>query len=256
MVLAVTALAVLAVEIAAFVASRVTGRNDVADVAWGLGFLAAALASLAAAGIYSPRALLVTAMVALWGIRLALHIRARNRGRGEDPRYHAWREQWGRWFTLRSFLQVFLLQGVLLLVVAAPVVAVNLAPASPWGWLDAAGTAVWLTGFLLEATADRQLCLFLKDPSNRGKLLTSGLWRYSRHPNYFGEVLLWWGLWIVALSVPGGWWTVAGPLTITFLILKVSGVPMLEKLLEGRPDFEAYRRRTSAFVPLPPRKEP
>ncbi len=236
-----------------FIVSQVRGRNDIADVAWGLGFILAALVSLVAAGEYSARGLLVTVLVIFWGMRLALHIHLRNRGKGEDPRYRKWREEWGRWFVLRSFLQVFMLQGVLLVLVAAPVVFVNASPAAPFIALDALGALVWLVGFVFEAAGDLQLARFLRDPANRGKLMTGGLWRYSRHPNYFGEVTLWWGIWLIAAAVPRGWMTVIGPLAITFLILKVSGVPMLEERYEGRADFQEYKRCTSAFFPLPPR---
>ena len=236
-----------------FIASRVRGRNDIADVAWGLGFILAALVSLVAAGEYSARGLLVTGLVIIWGIRLALHIHIRNRGKGEDPRYRKWREEWGRWFALRSFLQVFMLQGVLLVLVAAPVIFVTAAPAAPFTWIDGLGLLVWLAGFVFEAGGDLQLSRFLRDPANRGKLMTGGLWRYSRHPNYFGEVTLWWGIWLIAAAVPRGWTTVIGPLAITFLILKVSGIPMLEERYEGRADFQEYKSRTSAFFPLPPR---
>ncbi|MBE0603036.1 MAG: DUF1295 domain-containing protein [Deltaproteobacteria bacterium] len=236
-----------------FVAALLRKRNDVADIAWGPGFFLAGLVSLFAAGEYAPRGLLVTGLVAIWAVRLALHIFLRNLGKGEDPRYRKWREEWGRWFLLRSFLQVFLLQGALLLLVATPLIFVNASPASPLSWIDALGALVWLAGFLFEAVGDLELSRFLADPANRGKLMTGGLWRYTRHPNYFGEVTLWWGIWLIAAAVPGGWATVIGPLTITFLILKVSGIPMLEERYEGRADFQEYKRRTSAFFPLPPR---
>lgn len=255
MTIIVSAIAVLTYMVGWFIASLFLGRNDIADVAWGPGFIVAAAASLAAGGVYSPRALLLCCLVVIWGARLALHIHVRDRGRGEDPRYRTWREQWGRWFLPRSFLQVFMLQGAFLALVAAPVIFVNASPASPLGALDALGTLVWLVGFIFEAAGDLQLLRFRRDPANRGRLMTEGLWRYTRHPNYFGEVTLWWGVWLVALSVPGGWATVIGPLTITGLILKVSGIPLLERRYDGRPDFEAYRRRTSAFFPLPPREE-
>lgn len=236
-----------------FIAAQVRGRNDIADVAWGLGFILAAAVSLLAGGSYPLRGLLVSGLVLLWGIRLALHIHSRNRGRGEDSRYRKWREEWGRWFVLRSFLQVFMLQGVLMLLVAVPVVFVNQAPPAPLGWLDLLGLAIWLIGFCFEAVGDWQLRTFIRNPANKGKLMTSGLWRYTRHPNYFGEVTLWWGIWLMVLTLPGSWLTVIGPLTITFLILKVSGIPMLEKPYEDRTDFQEYQRHTSAFFPLPPR---
>jgi len=249
----ITAASILVYMTGWFIAARISGRNDIADVAWGLGFILAAAVSLLAGGIYPLRGLLVSGLVLVWGVRLALHIHNRNRGRGEDPRYRKWREEWGKWFVLRSFLQVFMLQGMLLLMVAIPVIFVNQAPAAPLGWLDLLGLAIWLYGFGFEAIGDWQLLQFIRNPANKGKLMTTGLWRYTRHPNYFGEVTLWWGIWLLTLALPGGMLTVIGPLTITFLILKVSGIPMLEKPYEDRADFQEYKRRTSAFFPLPPR---
>jgi steroid 5-alpha reductase family enzyme len=238
-----------------FIAARIRGRNDIADVAWGLGFILVAIISLVSSGAFSARGLLVSWLVLIWGVRLALHIHSRNRGRGEDPRYRKWREEWGTWFVLRSFLQVFMLQGVLLLLVAVPIVFVNTAASKPLGWLDLLGLAIWLYGFCFEAVGDWQLLKFIRDPGNKGRLMTSGLWRYTRHPNYFGEVTLWWGIWLMTLALPGSWLTIIGPLTITFLILKISGIPMLEKPYEDRADFQEYKHRTSPFFPLPPKGE-
>jgi len=238
-----------------FLLAQLKGRNDIADIAWGLGFIVAAGVSLLVAGLYTPRGMLISALVLVWGVRLAVHIHARNRGRGEDRRYRQWREEWGRWFVVRSFFQVFMLQGLLLVMVAVPVIYANGSASVPFGLLDLAGMLVWLTGFGFEAIGDWQLLRFLRDPAQKGQLMTTGLWRYTRHPNYFGEVTLWWGVWLIVLSVPGGWLTVIGPLTITLLILKVSGIPMLEKGYEGRADFADYKRRTSAFFPLPPRRQ-
>jgi len=249
----ITAASILVYMTAWFIAAQIRGRNDIADVAWGLGFVLAAAVSLIAGGVYSTRGLLVSGLVLIWGIRLALHIHTRNRGKGEDPRYRKWREEWGKWFVLRSFLQVFMLQGILLLLVAIPIVFANTSPAAPLGWFDFLGIAIWLYGFCFEAVGDWQLLKFIHDPDNKGKLMTGGLWRYTRHPNYFGEVTLWWGTWLMTLALPGGGLTVIGPLTITFLILKVSGIPLLEKPYEERADFQEYKRRTSAFFPLPPK---
>jgi steroid 5-alpha reductase family enzyme len=249
----ITAASILVYMTGWFIAAQVRGRNDIADVAWGLGFIVAAAVSLLAGGIYPLRGLLVSWLVLVWGVRLAMHIHNRNRDKGEDPRYRKWREEWGKWFVLRSFLQVFMLQGILLLMVAIPVIFVNQAPAAPLGWLDLLGLAIWLYGFGFEAIGDWQLLQFIRNPANKGKLMTSGLWRYTRHPNYFGEVTLWWGIWLMTLALPGGLLTIIGPLTITILILKVSGIPMLEKPYEDRADFQEYKRSTSAFFPLPPR---
>ena len=227
-------------------------RNDVADVAWGIGFILVATTGLILHES-SVRSILATLLVAAWGIRLALHIHFRNRGKPEDFRYRQWREEWGKNFVIRTYLQVFVLQGVLLLLVATPVVYVNSAANPPLSYTDVLGALVWGAGFFFEAVGDYQLARFMGDRSNQGRIMTSGLWRYTRHPNYFGEVALWWGIFLIALSVPGGWRTVIGPVTISFLILKVSGIPMLEAKYRGHPQYEEYQRRTSSFFPLPPR---
>jgi steroid 5-alpha reductase family enzyme len=230
-------------------------RNDLADIAWGGGFIVAALTALLLQTGLTPRAKLVVLLVILWGLRLAVHIGLRNLGKGEDERYRKWREEWGRHWLLRSYLQVFLLQGFLLYLISLPVIWTILVKPSPWTGLDAIGLAVWIVGFFFEALGDFQLARFKKDPNNRGKIIQQGLWRYSRHPNYFGEVTLWWGIYLLALSTPGGWMTIIGPLTITFLILKVSGIPLLEKKYVNNAAFQEYARRTSAFFPIPPRKD-
>ena len=229
-------------------------RNDVADVAWGIGFVILALAAQFSAASISIRGIIVLALVAIWGARLSLHIGLRNRGKAEDPRYRKWREEWGRHATLRAYFQIFLLQGLLMVVILIPVTHVLAQGSSDLTWLDAVGLAVWLVGFVFEVIGDFQLDQFKKDPGNRGPIITSGLWKYTRHPNYFGEVTLWWGVWLIACSTSGGWKTVFGPATITALILFVSGIPLLEKKYQGNIQFEQYKRRTSAFFPLPPKR--
>lgn len=236
-----------------FVVALLRRRNDLADVAWGLGFAVLAWAGVLGQPRAAPRMLLLAALTTIWGVRLAAHIWSRHRVSAEDPRYRRWREEWGRWWAVRSYLQVFLLQGVFMLLVSAPLLVTAAAPPSALGALDVAGSAVWAFGLAFEAVADAQLAAFKRDPASRGKVMQSGLWRYSRHPNYFGEVVLWWGVGIVALGVPSGWLGLIGPTTITFLLLKVSGVPMLERRREGGEAYEAYKRRTSVFLPLPPR---
>jgi steroid 5-alpha reductase family enzyme len=199
--------------------------------------------------------LLVTALVVAWGARLALHILARNRKRGEDPRYAAWRAAWGRSFVWRSYLQIFLLQGFFLLVIASPVILVNVDRNYPYTerfWL--AGLLVWILGFLFEAVGDAQLARFRRDPANKGHIMDRGLWKYTRHPNYFGESMMWFGIWLIALEAPYGWTTVVSPVLITFLLVKVSGIPLLEKRYAGNAAFQAYARRTSAFIPWFPKK--
>ena len=233
-----------------FLVSLVRKRNDVADVAWGLGFVLMAWVSFVLSGFLGFRGLLVIILVSIWGLRLAWHIYGRNKGKTEDYRYLAWRKEWGKLFYLRSYLQVYLLQGFLLFLVVLPVLIINKDSQTSLGRLDFIGVAVWLFGFYFEAVGDAQLARFIKNPANKGKLMQSGLWAYTRHPNYFGEVTQWWGIWLLALSVSNGWLTIIGPLTITFLILKVSGIPMLEKKMAENPEFADYKRRVSVFFPL------
>lgn len=226
--------------------------NSVADVAWGPGFILAAWSTLFLDGSFSGRQLVTGALVSVWGLRLAFRIYLRNRGRGEDERYRKWREEWGRSFIIRSYLQVFLLQGAILLLNSAPVLFINSSRAEGLGLLDLAGVLVWVLGFSFESVADWQLDRFIRNPENRGKIMDRGLWRYSRHPNYFGEVTMWWGIYLIALSVPWGWASIIGPLTISYIILFVSGVPMTERFMENNPAFADYKRRTSAFFPWLP----
>jgi len=237
-----------------FLISLFKRRNDVADVAWGLGFVLLAWTSFFLCGGSGTRGVLVGVLVSVWGLRLAWHIHARNRGKAEDHRYMAWRRQWGRWFYARSYAQVYLLQGALLFLISLPVLIINRSGGGPFRFLNGIGVLVWLFGFLFESVGDAELARFVKDPLNRGKILQSGLWQYTRHPNYFGEVTQWWGIWLVALGVPGGWVGIVGPLTITILILKVSGIPILERKMAENPDFAEYKRRTSVFLPWFPNR--
>lgn len=234
-----------------FVVSLIKQRNDVADIAWGLGFIMLSWTSFYMSG-YSFKSVLVNMLVTIWGSRLAWHIYARNKNKPEDSRYLEWRNTW-KYFYLRSFFQIFVLQGVVLFLISTPVLFINYAVSKSFGFFDILGLLIWMIGFYFESTADKQLKEFISNPLNKGKLMDRGLWQYTRHPNYFGEVTQWWGIFVIALSVNGSFFTIVGPLTITILILFVSGVPMLEKKYAGRPDFEEYKKRTSVFIPLPPR---
>jgi steroid 5-alpha reductase family enzyme len=229
-------------------------KNDVADVGWGIGFIAVAVFTLISSGRINIASSITTILIVIWGSRLALHIYRRNKGKQEDFRYRQWREEWGRWFVVRSYLQVFLLQGFLMLLISLPVILVNSMYIQRVPALVIIGALVWLFGFIFESIGDKQLSRFIANPSNKGVLMTTGLWSYTRHPNYFGEVTQWWGIFLIACAGLYGWITIIGPLTITFLILKVSGVPLLERSLEKNPAFAEYKRRTSKFIPLPPRR--
>jgi steroid 5-alpha reductase family enzyme len=229
--------------------------NSIADVAWGPGFILVTFSTLILCGSFSLRQLVPCGLVLIWGLRLSIRIYRRNRGKGEDARYRKWREEWGKSFIIRSYFQVFLLQGGVLLLNITPVLFINTYASGTPGLLDLLGVLVWIVGFGFESVADWQLDRFIKNKDNRGKIMDLGLWRYSRHPNYFGEVTMWWGIYILALSVPSGWASIIGPLTISYIILFVSGVPMTERFMQDNPAFSDYKRRTSAFIPWVPRKD-
>lgn len=236
-----------------FAAASIKKDNSIVDIAWGLGFVTVALFSLYWSRNLEGRQILVSAFVAVWGIRLAVHIALRKKGKGEDWRYARWRREWKKWFFLRSFLQIYMLQGLFLLIIIYPVLLVHASPFEGFTFFDIAGAAVWLLGFVFESVGDYQLVRFKGNPENRGRIMTEGLWRTTRHPNYFGETAMWWGIFLIALSVPFGWTAVISPLLITFLLLKVSGVTLLEKKYAGNEQFEEYKLKTSAFFPWFPK---
>lgn len=235
-----------------FIISVIKKRNDVADIAWGLGFILMAWLSFFISG-FSFKALLANCLVTVWGLRLALHIYKRNKDKQEDSRYFEWRKTWKN-FYLRSYFQIFLLQGMFLFLISLPVIFINHAVTDNFGILDIIGFIIWSIGYYFETIGDKQLKEFIANPINKGKIMDKGLWQYSRHPNYFGEVTQWWGIFIISLSIPGSFFTIIGPFTITTLIVYVSGIPLLEKKYIGRSDFEEYKQRTSMFIPLPPKK--
>lgn len=228
--------------------------NSIVDVAWGPGFVGVAILTFFLNEGWTVRHIIISGLVFIWGMRLAIHIGVRKRGKGEDFRYAKWRQDWGRWFVLRSFFQIFMLQGVFLFIIALPIVLINLSHREDLTAFDFLGIGVWCIGFIFEAVGDYQLRQFKKRQENKGKIMTTGLWKYTRHPNYFGEVVLWWGIFSLALSVENGWIAVLSPLLISFLLLRVSGVTMLEKKYAGNLDFEAYAIRTNAFFPWFPKK--
>ena len=239
-----------------FVLALALADNSIVDVAYGLAFVLVTWSAFWLYGDGDLRQWLVVALVSLWGVRLAGHILLRKRGEeGEDSRYRKWREEWGESFVWRSFLQVFMLQGGVVFVVALPVLLVIRESGGPLGWLDLFGATVWMVGFLFEAVGDWQLLRFKQNPANQGRIMQDGLWRYTRHPNYFGEATLWWGVWLIALQVPYGVLAIASPVLIDFLLLKVSGIPMLEEKYRGNPEFEAYRAKTNALFPWFPKED-
>ena len=230
---------------------------SIVDIFWGSGFVIVFwLTTLLIQEPLTPRIILLGTLVTVWGLRLSAHIFFRNAGQGEDFRYTTWREEAGHSWWWRSYFKVFLLQGVLMWVVAVPLIAAQTGETTgPLTCLDTSGAALWLVGFIFEAGSDWQLARFKANPDNKGKLLTSGLWSVTRHPNYFGDAAQWWGFWLIAASA-GALWTIFSPIIMTFLLMRVSGVVMLEKTLKNtKPGYAGYIERTSAFVPWLPKKK-
>ena len=232
------------------------GRDaSIIDVIWGPGFVLIASVLLLQFPQDPTIQMFVSILVMIWGYRLALHIFLRKIGRGEDWRYAQLRHSWNKSFGIRSFLQVYMLQGILMLIVAAPLYIVALERLNVNLTLSSyIGASIWLIGFMFETVGDWQLNKFLAKSKNKGKIMTTGLWRYTRHPNYFGEVSLWWGLFIIVAPLSYGWIAIVSPITITLLLLWVSGIPMLENKYDKIKEFRAYKRRTSVFFPFPPKK--
>lgn len=253
--LAISALCVLITMISAFIVSHLNKDTSIVDIFWGVGFIIIALVTLFCSASYHPRKLLGTCLVIFWGLRLSTQILIRKIGKPEDPRYAKWKEQWGKNYIFYSFFYIFLAQAVAMFIIAYPIVLINATDAQPGlNSLDLLGLLLWGIGFLFESIADWQLYSFLKNPLNKGKILTSGLWRYSRHPNYFGEASMWWGIFLIALNCPYGITAIISPLLISYLLLFVSGIPPAEKILENNSDFIAYKKRTSVFFPWPPKQ--
>ena len=242
---------------ATWVASVLRRDASLVDRLWSLMIAAPTLVYASQTSWTSPRAVALQVLVLAWALRLAAYITWRNWGHGEDRRYQAIRARNEPHFALKSLVIVFALQMVLAWIVSAPTLAA-LAGDRAFNALDVAGILAALAGFLFEAIGDAQMAAFKRDPTHRGQVMDRGLWRYTRHPNYFGEACFWWGIWLIALAAGGlpATWTVVSPLLMTVLLLKVSGVAMLEKDIgERRPAYRDYIARTNAFIPGPPRRE-
>jgi steroid 5-alpha reductase family enzyme len=231
-------------------------RRNVAivDSLWSLMFVLTACVyaapSLRALG---PRSILVLSLLVIWALRLCVYITWRNWGHGEDPRYQAIRARNQPHFAFKSLYLVFLLQALLAWIISLPLLG-NLLSERPLGPLDALGALLWLVGFVFEAGGDWQLARFIADPGNKGRVMGQGFWRYTRHPNYFGDFCVWWGLYLMAVSA-GAWWSFIGPLLMSVLLMRVSGVTLLERNIgKRRPGYAEYARRTPAFFPWLPKR--
>jgi steroid 5-alpha reductase family enzyme len=240
-----------------WIASIFLKNVSIVDLFWGAGFVITACFYFLQAQGNAQRKVIILSLVAIWGIRLSGYLAWRNIGKGEDFRYREFRKNYGEnryWWI--SFFQTFLLQGVLMWLISAPLLgAMFYREQSFPGILDMAAILLWITGFIFETGGDIQLARFRSDPSNKGKVLDTGLWKYTRHPNYFGDSAVWWGYGLFCLSA-GSYFPVLGSILMTALIIKVSGVALLEKSLSGqKPEYKAYIEKTSAFIPWFPKKK-
>lgn len=227
-------------------------RIDLIDSFWGPTFIVVAATAFLLGDSKSTASWLVLGLVAVWGTRLWWHIFRRFlRSDKQDPRYTALSAKWPpRYEWAQVYLRIYLVQAVLAVIISLPVIAITHSGSTTMPYI-AIGAIVWLAGFLSEAAADRQLAAFTRDKNNKGKLMGKGLWRYSRHPNYFGEITQWWGIWIISVGTRYSWPAIIGPLVITYLILFVSGVPPAEERAKSKPGWDSYKRRTSMLLPLP-----
>lgn len=236
-----------------WVVSVIRKDASVVDLFWGPAFVLLAWFYWWITGGGGLRGTLGLGLVTVWGLRLGIHLARRNLGKPEDYRYQAMREQRGASFWWMSLFTVYWLQAALSWIVSFPLLQIQAAPVS-MGWLGWLGVTIAVLGFLFESIGDHQLTRFRSDPSNEGKVLDEGLWRYTRHPNYFGDAVFWWGVTVLAMETPGWWWILPGPVLMTLLLMNVSGVPLLEaRMKETKPRYVEYTRRTSAFFPWPPK---
>lgn len=244
-----SAIAVLVYMTFVFVIAQLKKDNSIVDIAWGLGFLLIALLQLLIKSTRDTKDFILTGMIFIWALRLSIHIYLRSKGRGEDFRYAQWRKDWGSKAVVNAFVRVFMLQGVIMLFVALPIMVVFYNSSNSLSVFNFIGIGVFIFGLLFESIGDFQLYQFKKNLSNKGKIIKSGLWKITRHPNYFGEAVLWWGIGIYTIGLDLFYIALIGPLALNLLLLFVSGVPLLEKKFEGNSEWEEYKKDTSAFIP-------
>lgn len=247
----VSLLAAIAFMTVMFAIGRCMHRYDIVDAAWGLVFIVVAAVSLLVSGSIQTASLAVLGLVAIWGIRLSSHIFQRICSTTvEDKRYVEMRKKWQSGNEdLAIYLRIYLTQAILATIISLPVIVINVASVEVSGVLLSLGIMLWVAGFSIEAIADAQLRRFIQSDHPKGQLMTAGLWKHSRHPNYFGELVQWWAIGVIACTLPFGWIGLIGPILISYLIIFVSGIPLMEKAFAGRPGWTEYKRRTSVLIP-------
>jgi steroid 5-alpha reductase family enzyme len=253
-IIAVSATTVLLFMTVMYIIAQIKKNNSIVDIGWGIGFILIALLLMLISKNLNIKDLFLFAMILAWGLRLAFHVYFRSRGKEEDFRYAQWRRDWGKNAVVIAFFKVFLLQGIIMLIIAYPIMVVFSSIDNQLTIINIFGISIFLFGLLFESIGDYQLFCFKRDPLNKGKIITSGLWKFTRHPNYFGEVVLWWGIGIFAIGSDLYLTAFISPLILNLLLLYVSGVPMLEKKYAGKKDWEDYKKITPTFVPLIGRK--
>jgi steroid 5-alpha reductase family enzyme len=229
-----------------FLIGQLKKNNAVVDIAWGLGFVVVALFTF----IYSEMVLInyvITILISLWGLRLGYYLFKRNWNKKEDYRYVEMRKSWIKYPMLQAYLKVYMLQMILMIIISIPIIFIN-SSSDSLSLIAYFGILIWIIGYFFEVVGDYQLKVFVKNPNNKGKIMKTGLWKYTRHPNYFGEATMWWGIFIISLSVDGIY-TIISPILITLLLLFVSGVPLLEKKYKDNKEFQEYAKVTSVFIP-------
>ena len=257
-----SALALIIFMHIAFVVGTALKNNGIIDSFYGLGYIVVAWTSLILMGTFSIRQIITTLLVSLWGFRLFIYVTVRNWGELEDYRYQAIRRSYGDKVLSKSYGKIYLFQGLIIFLVGFPALFINSTETTPTlsifeisAFSLLLGVIVWIIGFYFESIGDYQLRKFKKNPENKGQIMDQGLWKYTQHPNYFGEVTMWWGIFIIALGVPWGFITIFGPIFITYMIIKVSGVRLLNYRYRKDEKYAEYKRRTSAFIPWFPKKK-
>ncbi len=253
MKLIITLIATLLLFVATFLVAKNKKKHDFLDIIWGMGFIVAAVFSYLI-GKQSQVGLIMTILVIIWGVRLTRHLFKRIKNSKEDYRYQEYRKNYkGNNFDLYFFFRMYMVQYLLNIIIGFNVIFINIYNGVDVTFMTYIGVLVWIIGFIFESVGDHQLKVFKSEKTNKGKLMTTGLWKYTRHPNYFGEATQWWGLYFIAISNFTNLWLIFSPITITLLVRFVSGVPLLEKKYDGREDWEEYKRKTSVFIPMPPK---
>jgi steroid 5-alpha reductase family enzyme len=249
-IFAIAAITIFIYMVIIYLIAQSIKNNSIVDIGWGLGCVIMTFVLILSSERIHPSMFILCFMILIWGMRLSFYIFLRNHGKPEDFRYANWRKEWGRRQPLIAFFKVFMLQGTIMLIVALPIILVFSDSTHNSGWAGIAGLIIFLFGIGFEGVSDAQMKRFKYFPENKGKIITTGLWKFTRHPNYFGEAVLWWGIGIYSFSVSGFWYSFISPLIISLLLRYVSGVPMLEEKYKNREDFREYAANTSVFIPF------